>query len=88
MVLDVVINIKSSKKNNYLIIILFDYRTRRLFTYRYILTKRVKELKKEMVKRENILVPMIILLKKVISFEKLVIPRLKVFEEICPSSNE
>ena len=29
-----------------------------------------------------------ILLKKVISFEKLVIPRLKVFEEICPSSNE
>jgi len=88
LVLDVVINIKSSKKNNYLIIILFDYRTRRLFTYRYILTKRVKELKKEMVKRENILVPMIILLKKVISFEKLVIPRLKVFEEICPSSNE
>ena len=88
MVLDVVINIKSSKKNNYLIIIIFDYRTRRLFTYRYILTKRVKELKKEMVKRENILVPMIILLKKVISFEKLVIPRLKVFEEICPSSNE
>ena len=88
MVLDVVINIKSSKKNNYLIIIIFDYRTRRLFTYRNILTKRVKELKKEMVKRENILVPMIILLKKVISFEKLVIPRLKVFEEICPSSNE
>jgi len=41
-----------------------------------------------MIKRENILVPMIILLKKIISFEKLVIPRLKVFEEICPSSNE
>ena len=41
-----------------------------------------------MIKKENILVPMIIILKKVISFEKLDIPRLKVFEEICPSSTE
>jgi hypothetical protein len=41
-----------------------------------------------MIKKENILVPMIIILKKVISFEKLDIPRLKVFEEICPSSIE
>ena len=48
----------------------------------------MKELRKEMLKRENLLVPMIIILKKVISFERLEIPRLKVFEEICPSSNE
>jgi hypothetical protein len=41
-----------------------------------------------MIKKENILLPMIIILKKVISFEKLVIPRLRVFEEICPSSIE
>ena len=41
-----------------------------------------------MLKKENILLPMIIILKKVISFEKLVIPRLRVFEEICPSSLE
>ena len=41
-----------------------------------------------MIKKENILLPMIIILKKVISFEKLVIPRLKVFEEIYPSSIE
>ena len=41
-----------------------------------------------MLKKENILVPMVIILKKVISFEKLVIPRLKIFEEICPSSGE
>jgi hypothetical protein len=41
-----------------------------------------------MLKRENQSVPMIIILKKVISFEKLEIPRLKVFEEICPSSTE
>ena len=65
---------------------LFNYRTKRLFTYQYILNKRIKELKKEMLKKENILIPMIIILKKVISFEKLVIPRLKIFEEIRPSS--
>ena len=41
-----------------------------------------------MLKKENILVPMIIILKKVISFEKLVIPRLNIFEEIRPSSIE
>ena len=41
-----------------------------------------------MLKKENLLVPMIIILKKVISFERLEIPRLKVFEEICPSSSE
>ena len=41
-----------------------------------------------MLKKENILVPMVIILKKIISFEKLVIPRLKTFEEICPSSGE
>ena len=41
-----------------------------------------------MIKKENILLPVIIILKKVISFERLAIPRLKVFEEICPSSTE
>jgi hypothetical protein len=41
-----------------------------------------------MLKKENILVSMVIILKKVISYEKLIIPRLKVFEGICPSSNE
>ena len=41
-----------------------------------------------MIKKENILIPMVIILKKIISFEKLVIPRLRVFEEICPSSIE
>jgi hypothetical protein len=37
-------------------------------------------------KKENSLLPVLIIIKKIISFEKLIIPRLKVFEEICPSS--
>jgi hypothetical protein len=41
-----------------------------------------------MSKKENILLPLLIILKRIISSEKLVIPRLKVFEEICSSSNE
>ena len=57
---------------------------RRLFTYDYILKKRVKEMKKELSKKENILLPTIAILQKIISNEKLVIPRLKIFEEICP----
>ena len=57
---------------------------RRLFTYSYILTKRAKEMQKELLKKENILIPTIVVLQKIISNEKLVIPRLKVFEEICP----
>jgi len=57
---------------------------RRLFTYDYILKKRVKEMKKELSKKENILLPTIAILQKIISNEKLVIPRLKVFEGICP----
>ena len=67
---------------------IYYYRTKRLFKYSYILNKRTKEIKKEMLKKENILVPMVIILKKVISVEKLVIPRLRIFEEICPSSFE
>jgi hypothetical protein len=43
-------------------------------------------LKKEMSKKENNFLPVLIIIKKIISFEKLIIPRLKVFEEICPSS--
>ena len=41
-----------------------------------------------MFKKENILLPIITIIKKVISNEKLVVPRLKVFEKICPSSLE
>jgi len=41
-----------------------------------------------MIKKENILIPMDIILKKIISFEKLYIPRLDVFEQICPSLKE
>jgi len=50
------------------------------------LNKRIKELKKEMVKKENLIVPVVIIIKKIISLEKIFEPRLKVFEEICPSS--
>jgi hypothetical protein len=39
-----------------------------------------------MSKKENNFLPVLIIIKKIISFEKLIIPRLKVFEEICPSS--
>ena len=38
-----------------------------------------------MLKKENILLSIITIIKKVTSNEKLVVPRLKVFEEICPS---
>ena len=39
---------------------------------------------KELLKKENILIPISGILQKIISNEKLTIPRLKVFEEICP----
>ena len=79
-------SIKLSKKN----ILIFSkiFRTKRLFTYEYILNKRVKDLNKEFSKKENDLVPILIIIKKIISYEKIVIPRLKVFKEICPSSFE
>ena len=60
------------------------YRTKRLFTYNYILKKRAKEISKELSKKENILIPALSILHKIISNEKLVIPRLKVFEAMCP----
>ena len=60
---------------------------KRLFTYEYILNRRVKELSKEFSKKENILLPILIIIKKVISNEKLIIPRLKIFEEICSFSS-
>ena len=44
----------------------------------------MKELSKELSKKENILLPSTAILQKIISNEKLVIPRLKVFENICP----
>lgn len=44
----------------------------------------MKEISKELSKKENILLPSTAILQKIISNEKLVIPRLKVFEEICP----
>ena len=60
-------------------------RTQRLFTYEYILNKRIKEFKKELSKTDENAVNMIIILKKIIANEKLSIPRLKIFEEIVPS---
>jgi hypothetical protein len=44
----------------------------------------LKEISKELSKKENILLPSTVILQKIISNEKLIIPRLKVFEEICP----
>ncbi len=41
-----------------------------------------------MLKKENHFLPILIIIKKIISNEKIIIPRLKVFEEICPSSLE
>jgi hypothetical protein len=41
-----------------------------------------------MLKKENSCIPILILIKKIISNEKLVIPRLKIFEDICPNSLE
>ena len=61
------------------------YRKKRLFTYDYILKKRINEMKRELLKPENATVPIIILVKRIISNEKIVIPRLDVFERICAS---
>ena len=61
------------------------YRTKRLLTYNYILKKRAKEFQRELIKSENKNISILILLKKIISNEKLVIPRLKIFEKIAPS---
>jgi len=57
-----------------------------LFTYNYILTKRAKEMSKELSKKENILLPSLAIIHKIITNEKLVVPRLKVFEAICPEN--
>ncbi len=38
-----------------------------------------------MIKNENNYMPISVIIRKVLSNEKIVIPRLKVFEEICPS---
>lgn len=64
------------------------YRKERLFTYEYILIKRIKDFKRELAKPENKLTPMIIILKKIISNEKIITPRLDVFEKIFPSPPE
>ena len=64
------------------------YRTKRLFTYNYILQKRAMELQRELTKYENKNVSILLLLKKIISNEKLIVPRLKIFEEISPSFYE
>ena len=48
--------------------------------------KRAKEISKELSKKENILLPSLAVLHKIISNEKLVVPRLKVFEAICPEN--
>ena len=41
-----------------------------------------------MLEKENNFLPILIIIKKIMSNEKLVIPRLKVFEDICPSLSE
>ena len=46
--------------------------------------KRVKEINKELSKNENKIISIAMILQKIISNEKLVIPRLKVFEAMCP----
>ena len=51
------------------------------------MNKRTKEMAKESLKKENVLIPISVILQKIISNEKLTIPRLKVFEEICPEIN-
>ena len=43
-------------------------------------------MKKELSKKENVLLSTVVILQKIISNEKLVIPRLKVFEDICPEN--
>ena len=63
-----------------------NYRTKRLLTYRCILKRRLKELQKELLKPEMVLVPSIELLKKIISKEQLIYPRLDIFEQIAPSA--
>ena len=68
----------------YFIINLYN-RSKRLFTYEYILNKRVKEFQKELSKPDSKLVPLVIILKKIIANEKLSVPRLKTFEKIAPS---
>ena len=65
--------------------IFINNRAKRLFTYEYILNKRAKEFQKELSKCDENYVPLIIIIKKIISNEKLSVPRLKIFEQIAPS---
>ena len=67
--------------------IIKNHRKERLFTYEYILKKRVKEMKREMLKNDND-TPIVILLKRIISYEKIIVPRLEVFEQIVASPPE
>ena len=63
-----------------------NIKTKRLFTYNYILNKRAKELIKEFCKSENKSASLMTMIKRVIFSEKLVIPRLKIFEKIAPAN--
>ena len=56
-----------------------------MFTYDYILNKRTKEFQKELSKYDEKLIPSVIILKKILTNEKLSVPRLKIFEQIAPS---
>ena len=51
---------------------MYLYRTKRLLTYNYILKKRAKEFQRELIKKENKNISILILLKKIISNEKIV----------------
>ena len=68
-----------------------NYRSKRVFTYTYILHKRTEKIMAELSKKNNNqdnLNNMMMILKKVISNEKLIFPRLKVFESFCPVAKE
>ena len=83
MVIESLILRSKSTFYNYII---FTYRAKRLLTYRCILKRRLKALQKELLKPEMVLVPAIELLKKIMAKEKLIYPRLDIFEQIVPSS--
>ena len=64
---------------------ILNYRTKRIFTYQYILKKRLKFVKRELLNPDMILVPIVTILNKAISEEKIAYSRLSVFEQIAPS---
>lgn len=64
---------------------ILNYRTKRIFTFGYILKRRLKYIKRELLKPDMILVPIVTILNKAISEDKIAYSRLSVFEQIAPS---